>query len=76
MHAAVDPHSHEALATQLLEYFRVFALAIDDDGRQQQHGEAVRHFHDLVHHLAHGLRREIDAVIGAARDARACEQQA
>ena len=73
--AAVDAHAHETLAAQLLEDFRVFALAVDDDGRQQQHGEAVRQLHDLVDHLAHGLRRKIDAVIRTARDAGAREQQ-
>ena len=76
MHAAVDAHAHETLAAQLLEDLRVFALAIDHHGRQQQDGEAVRHLHDLVDHLAHGLRRESDAVIRAARDAGAREQQA
>ena len=74
--AAVDAHAHETLATQLLEHLGVFALAVDDDGRQQQHGESFGHLEDLVDHLAHGLRGEIDAVIRATRDAGAREQQA
>ena len=76
VHAAVDTHAHETLAAQLLENLGVLALAIDDDRREQQHGQAIGQLHDLVDHLAHGLRREVDAVIGAARDAGAREQQA
>ena len=45
-------------------------------GASSRIGEAFRQLHDLVDHLAHGLRREIDAVIRAARDAGAREQQA
>jgi hypothetical protein len=76
VHAAIDAHAHEALAAHLFEHFDVLTFAIDDDRREQQDGEAVGHPEDLVHHLAHGLRRERDAVVRAARDTRAREQQA
>ena len=75
VHATVDAHAHETLTAELLEDFRVFALAVDDERRQQKHGEAFRQLGDLVHHLAHGLRRKIDAVIRAACDAGAREHQ-
>jgi hypothetical protein len=76
VYTAIDARAHESLAPQLLEHLGVLTLAIDDDGREQQNGEAVRKLDDLVHHLAHGLCRKIDAVIRTARDARTREQQA
>src|SRR6185436_14563620 len=71
-----DARAHESLAAKLLEDLRVFTLAVDDHRRQQHDGQAVRHFHDLVDHLAHGLRGQRDAMIRTARDAGAREQQA
>jgi hypothetical protein len=73
--ASVDTHAHESLTSELLEHFRVFAFAIDDDRREQQNRQAVRHLHDLVDHLADSLCREVDAMIGTACDAGAREQQ-
>jgi hypothetical protein len=76
VHAPVDACAHEPLSAHLLENFRVFALAIYDHRREQQDREPLRQLHDLVDHLAHGLRGQIVAMVGAARNAGAREQQA
>ena len=56
--AAVHERPDEPLSTQVLERFRMLALAVLHDGREQQHGGALRQPEDLVHHLAHGLGGE------------------
>ena len=76
MHAAVDARAHESLSAQLFEDFGVLALSIHDHGCQQLYRRALGHLEDLVHHLAHGLRGQGDAMVRATRDARAREQQA
>ncbi len=74
--AAIDAHTHEALRLQLLEHLGVLALAVRDHRSEQQRGAALGQLQHLVHHLADRLRRELDAMLGAARDAGARIQQA
>ena len=45
----------------------VLALALADDRREQHERRALGQPQNLVDHLAHGLRGEVDAVLGAAR---------
>ncbi|MGY3264573.1 hypothetical protein ACVWZN_000646 [Lysobacter sp. HA35] len=73
---AVDAHAHETLCAQLVEDLRVLALALANDGRQQHVALLGIERDGLVDHLADRLRFEREAVVGAARDADACEQQA
>ena len=74
--APIDAHAHEALAGKLDQRCGVLALAIADDRREQRHRGVFRQPQHLVHHLADGLRGEVDAVIRAARHAGTREQQA
>ena len=74
-HRAVDSRPHEAAGLQLLDEFRVLALALRYGGREQHHGGPLRMLKHGVHHLAHRLRGEVDVVIGAARRAGARIQE-
>ena len=74
--AAIDTHAYEALSRELLKFGGVFALARIDERRQQHGGRALRQAHDLIDHLAHGLGREVDEMIRAARDPGAREEHA
>ena len=75
-HPAIDPHPHKTLAAQLVEHVQVLALAVADDGRQQQQPAVFRHGDNLIHHLADGLRRQRYVVLWAARLADAGIKQA
>ena len=66
---AVDAGAHVALAAQFLEHLHVLALAVLDYRREQQDRRALGQREDLVDHLADGLGRKIQAVVGAARRA-------
>ena len=73
---AIDARTHEALAAQFLDRLLVLALAPGNDRRSECNGSALRQGKHLVHHLAHGLGREVEAVVRAARDACAREEEA
>ena len=73
---AVDVGAHEALGLQVLERLGVLALAVLHDRGEQQHGRALRQRQHLVDHLADRLRREVLAVLRAARHAGARVQHA
>ena len=73
---AVDAHAHEALRCQVRQHLLVLALARGHHRRQQQAAFALGQLQHLVDHLADGLRGEVDAVLGAARNAGARIQQA
>ena len=73
---AVDAGADEAAGNQLGEHVLVLALALADHRREHHDAFAFRQAQHLVHHLAHGLRGEWQAVLGAARLADAGEQQA
>ena len=66
---AVDECTDEALRAQVLERLGVLALAVLHHRREQQHGGTLGQRQHLVHHLAHRLRGEVLAVLGAARHA-------
>ena len=75
-HLAVDAGADETLGAQFLQDVHVLALAVLHH-RRQQHQPGVRaQGHDLVHHLADGLRLQGGGVLGAARRTDAREQQA
>ena len=63
----VDAHPHEALAGKFAEQLGVLAAAIVDQRRQQQCKLPGWRLQHLIDHLAHGLRRQIDAVVRATR---------
>ena len=73
---AVDARAHETLAAQLLDHLQVLALAAGDDRGEQGERRAFGQCQHLVDHLAHGLGREVEPVIRAARNAGARKQQA
>ena len=54
----------------------MLTLALPNDRRQHHNPGAFRQGHDLIHHLAYGLRLELDAVFRAVWLAHAREQQA
>jgi len=64
---AVDAGADEAPVAQVVQHLRMLALARADHGRQQ-HPAAVRRLaHDLIDHLADGLRLQRHAMFRAAR---------
>ena len=73
---AVHARPHETLAAQLLDHLQVLALAAGNDRREQCQCSAFRQCQHLVHHLAHGLCREVEPVVRAARDSCARIEQA
>ena len=73
---AVNARADEALLLHILQQFGVLALAPLHQRRNQHPFAAFRECHDVVHHLADGLRVQLDAVVGAARDADAGKEQA
>ncbi len=73
--APVDAHAYESLAGEILEQLEVLALALAHHRGEQRRGSALGQPQHLVHHLAHRLRGEVDAVIGATRRAGARIQQ-
>ena len=73
---AVDTRAHEALLADVLQQFAVFALPALHQRRNQHPAAFRREGEDAVHHLAHGLRVQLDAVFRAARNADAGEEQA
>ncbi len=75
VHGAVDAHAHEALAGKLGDQRRVLALAGIHQRRQQQRQFALGREQRLIDHLAHCLRRQVDAVVRTARQSRARVQQ-
>ena len=76
MHGAVDAHAHEALRAQFVEQIGLFALAADDQRREDHQRRFGRQMQHMVDHLRHALRLQHDAVFGAVRLAGAREQQA
>ena len=73
---AVDARADEALLLHILQQLGVLALAPLHQRRNQHPFAAFIERHDVVHHLADGLRVQLDAVVGAARDADAGEEEA
>ena len=71
----IDPCAHEAARLQIRQHLGVFALAFAYQRRKQQRGAPLGKCQDQVNHLAHGLRRQIRTVLGAARDAGARKQE-
>ncbi len=63
---AIDAGAHEAGGAQFLENMQVFALARTHHRRQQHQLAALRHGQYRIHHLAHCLRLQAFAVLGAA----------
>ena len=76
VNVAVDACADETLLLHILQQLGVLALAPLHQRRYQHPFAALRERHDVVHHLADGLRVQLDAVVGAARDANAGEEQA
>src|SRR5215469_6418913 len=72
--APIDAHAHESLRGEILEEIAVLSLALTHDRREQRRRGPLGQAQHLVDHLAHRLRSELDAVIGAARYAGACVQ--
>ena len=75
-HLAVDTGAYESSGGQGLEDRQVFSLPIIDDRRQQHGPRPFGQGHDVVHHLAHRLRREGRVMIGTARLPDSGKQQA
>jgi hypothetical protein len=73
---AVDPCADETLRTQFVEQLQMLAFARRHDRREQHQCGPVGQCEQLVDHLAHRLRGQVDTVVRAARDAGACVQQA
>ena len=73
---AVDLDALEAALLQIRQFLAVFALAPAHDGGQQIEPRPLRHGHDPVHHLGHGLA--LDGQAGRRRigDADPREEQA
>ena len=72
---AVDPGADEAARHQLGEDMLVFALPVPDHRREDHDARAFGQGHDLVHHLADGLRVEGFTVLRTARLANAGVEQ-
>ncbi len=64
---SVDSRAHEAARLQFFDDLRMFTLAFGDHGREQHQRSSLRLLKHGVDHLAHGLGREVDVVVGAAR---------
>ena len=73
---AVDPRADIALPGEVFQRFVMFAFALFNDRRQQHQALTFRLGENIIHHLAHGLRRQRHIVIRAARLADARVQQA
>ena len=76
VHLAVDAHAHEALRAQFGKQIGVFALAADDQRRQDHQLGVFGQGQGGVDHLRDRLRGQRDAVFGALRVADAGIQQA
>jgi len=74
-HLAVEPEAHEALRLQLGQGVGKLALAGARDRGQQQDFAPRRQRQHLIDHLAHGLRPQRLAVLGAVRAADAGVEQ-
>ena len=66
---AVDAGANETAVAQVVQHLQVLALALVDHRRQQHPAAVLGLRHDLVDHLADGLRLQRDAVFRAARRA-------
>ena len=75
-HASVDARAHEAPRLQVAQHGVVRALAVLHQRREHHHRRAFAEPQRLVDHLAHGLRLERGAVLGAVRHAGARVEQA
>ena len=73
---AVHTKAHIALRQHLCEQLVELALFLSGEWCQQHQARAFGQLQDGIHHLAHGLRRQRHAVLGAVRRARARPQQA
>ena len=73
---AVNTRADEALLLHVLQQLGVLTLAPPHQRRDQHPFAAFRKRQDVIHHLADGLRVQLDAVVGAARNADARKEQA
>ncbi len=73
---AVDPDPYETRGTHLFEHVQVLALAVAYHGCQQHQFAALGQGQHRIHHLAHGLRLQGDAVLGTAWISDPSKQQA
>ena len=73
---AVHLDALEAALLQVEKFLAVFALAPAHDGREQVEPAALRHRHDRVDHLGHGLALDRQAGRGRIGDADPRPQQA
>ncbi len=74
-HFAVDTRPDVALRRKIFQRFGMFALTVFHHWRQQHQATALFLGQHIVHHLAHGLRRQRHVMIRTARLADAGEQQ-
>lgn len=72
---AVDPRADVALPGEVFQRFVMLAFALFNDRRQQHQALAFWLGEHVIDHLAHGLRRQRNVVIRAARLADARVQQ-
>ncbi len=73
---AVDTDADEAQLAHIFEDLLVLALAVLDQGRQEQDAAAFRHLLDGLDDLAHGLLVDLAAAAGAVGDADAGVEEA
>ena len=71
----INTGADEAAGAELFEHVDVFTLAFPNDRSQHHNPDALRQGHDLIDHLADGLRLELDAVFRTVWLAHAREQQ-
>ena len=69
IHGTVHAHACKALAGQFTDQLRVFSLAVSHQRGQQQCGLLRGRRQHLIDHLSHALRRQVDAVVRATRQA-------
>ncbi|MPM67874.1 hypothetical protein SDC9_114799 [bioreactor metagenome] len=73
---AIDAKAHIAQRLHLREQLDELALLLPGHGRQQHDARVLGQREHGVHHLAHGLHRQRQVMIGAERRTRARIQQA
>ena len=65
---AINAHTHISAFSSLIQHLDVLALSPPDHWRQKLKPGALRHLHDLIHHLVNGLLVDLPAALGTVRN--------
>ena len=72
---AVDAHAHITALLGPLQHLLMASLPSSDHGSQKLKLRSLRQFHDLIHHLVHGLPRDDPAALRTVRRTDSCVKQ-